>query len=53
MDINYIKKAPRYCIIRNMHGDGAELYEFFHNLTEAADKFSFYSNESPATAVQV
>jgi len=49
MDINYIKKAPRYCIIRNMHGDGAEPYEFFHNLTDATDKFSFYSNNLVST----
>ena len=42
VDINYIKKAPRYCIVRNLANECSEDYEYFKNLESAIEKFNNY-----------
>jgi len=42
IDINYIKKAPRYCIVRNLANECSEDYEYFKDLQSAMEKFNDY-----------
>ena len=51
VDMNFIKNAPRFCIIRNLANDYSENYEYFKNIDSAIEKFNKYENSLYSTTL--